>query len=251
MMRALTTFVLLLAAHGTATASPRPDFAPTIGRRIDLAARFTDDTGRVAPLASYVGGKPALLLFGYHRCPNLCGVAQLDLAQSLGQTALASDDYRVVFVSVDPGETAADAAQASAKLAQAAGTSIDLSPWRFLTGDSATLSALEASIGLTVAQSQRDLYIHPVAMAALTPDGRISGVLSGLDYAPADVEHLLADAAAGRLGTLGDRILLLCSAILGIGRYNDAALWAVRLLSVAVMSALAGLVIFAVRRRTP
>lgn len=249
-MRAVATLALLVVLHSAADAGPRPDFAPTIGGQVDFAARLTDDAGRSDTLASYAGGKPSLVLFGYHRCPNLCGTAELDLAQSLEQTGIAADGYRVVFVSVDPAETSADAAEARGKLRQAAGNAIDLSEWRFLVGDAATLSALESSVGLTVVQNERDLYVHPVAVSALTSDGRVSGVLSGLDYPPADLRRLLADAAAGRLGTLGDRILLFCSAILGIGRYNDIALWAARIVSVAAMLALAGLVIFVARRRT-
>lgn len=249
MIRGVATLALLVVLYGAADAGPRPDFAPTIGGQIDLAAHLTDETGRADTLGYYAGGKPSLLLFGYHRCPNLCGVAELDLAQALEQTGMASDAYRVVFVSVDPAETSADAAQARDKLRQAAGTAVDLTEWRFLVGDTATLSALESSIGLTVAQNERDLYVHPIAVSALTADGRISGALSGLDYAPTELRQLLADAAAGRLGTLGDRVLLFCSAILGVGRYNDIALWAARIVSVAAMVALAGLVIFAARRR--
>jgi protein SCO1/2 len=251
MRRLVAICISLVAAAAAANAEPRPDFVPAIGSQVDLGASFTDETGRAAPLATYTGGKPTLILFGYHRCPNLCGVAQLDLAEGLKRTGLESGTYRILFVSVDPEEAVVDAAAARDKLRQAGGATIDLSPWRFLVGDAAVLSALEASVGLTVAKGERDFYVHPVAISALTPDGRVSDVLSGLNYPSADLRRALVDASAGRLGTLGEHILLLCSAILGIGRYNDTALLVVRLVSIAAMLGLGGTVVFVVRRRTP
>jgi protein SCO1/2 len=248
MTRLVIALLLVLGIVTGASAATRPDFTPVIGSQLDLGLRLTDENGAAASLATYTAGKPSLILFGYHRCPNLCGVAQLDLGEALKKTGLAPGSYGVLFVSIDPQETSADAAAARAKL-HAADADLDLASWHFLVADAPTLATLEQAVGLTVTRTNRDLYVHPVAVSALTPDGRLSAVLSGLDYPSSELRQAIVAASAGKLGTLGEHILLLCSAILGIGRYTGAAFLAMRILAVCTMLALGGLVVIAARRR--
>jgi protein SCO1/2 len=141
-----------------------------------------------------------------------------------------------------------DAAADRAKL-HAADAGLDLASWHFLVADAPTLAALERAVGLTVTEASHDLYVHPVAVSALTPDGRLSAVLSGLDYPSSELRQAIVVASAGKLGTLGEHILLLCSAILGIGRYTEAAFLAMRVLAICTMLALGGLVVIAAQRR--
>src|SRR3546814_11339154 len=54
-------------------------------------------------------------------------------------------------------------------------------------------------------------YAHAAAVAVLTPDGRFSRWLFGLNPDPADLTAALAKARAGETGGLGRRLLLLCS----------------------------------------
>ena len=44
----------------------------------------------------------------------------------------------------------------------------------------------------------------------LTPDGRLSRYFYGIEYAPRDLRLALVEAAAGRIGTPVDQVLLLC-----------------------------------------
>jgi len=247
--RTLLVFTLMLLAL-PAAATPRPDFQPELGSHLDLTTPLTDEAGATAPLSADTAGKPFLVLFGYHKCPNLCGVADLDLVQTLKQTGLDAATYRVLFISVDPDETAADAAASRAKLATASGGA-DLSSWRFLVGKALDLAHLESSVGMTVSKVDRDLYVHPVAISAVTPDGKLSGVLSGLDYRASDLRAAVATASAGKLGSLGEHLLLLCSAFLGIGRYTGAAIFAMRIMGLAVMAAIAGGIFLLTRRGHP
>ena len=76
------------------------------------------------------------------------------------------------------------------------------------------ISRLEQSVGISVKELPgRDLYVHPVAVSAITPDGQLSRILWGIDYRPDDLRLALVEASEGRLGSLGDRILLLCSGL--------------------------------------
>src|SRR5581483_4799971 len=124
-------FVALCMAALPAQASTGAALQPRLGTAIDPNLAFTDATGQQQRLAALIGGKPALVLPGYHRCPGLCGVAQRDLAEALAATKLPPQSYTVLFASIDPAETPADATAARTKLADAA-PGADLASWHFL-----------------------------------------------------------------------------------------------------------------------
>jgi protein SCO1/2 len=242
---------LLLAGLAVAPAFAgepgRPSLASRIGATLDLSLLFRDSAGAEAPLAAFTAGKPALLLLGYHRCPNLCGVAQFELFEALAATGLNAENYRVLFVSIDAGETSVEAAAARQRLSEAAGAR--LANWRFLTGSTESVARLEKSVGMTVQPApDRALYVHPVAVIALAPRGRIAEVLPGLDYAPRALRLAIVAASQNRLGNFSDRVLLVCSGF-GTGHLTGAILSGVRVASAAGVALLAGAIFLMMRRR--
>jgi protein SCO1/2 len=247
MMRAILA-ALLLSAPPAANAATRPTLDPKIGSQIDLTLPFGDASGHEESLGDFTAAKPALLLLGYHRCPNLCGVAQLDLAEALKATGLPPNAYTVLFISIDPAETTGDARDARQRLAAA--SDLDLRSWRFLTGSTGSIATLEGEIGMTAVQpAEQALFIHPVAVSAITADGRLSRVLQGLDYPARDLRLAVVEASEGKLGTLGEHILLICSGFdPATGKYTSSVMVAVRIGSFAALAALAGGVLLMLRR---
>ena len=82
-----------------------------------LHERFVDDRGNAGTLADFAGGLPAIIVLGYYECPNLCGTVRQSLLRSLAAVDLdPGTRYRVLAVSIDPGETGSDAARARAAL---------------------------------------------------------------------------------------------------------------------------------------
>jgi protein SCO1 len=53
-------------------------------------------------------------------------------------------------------------------------------------------------------------YAHPTAVAVLTPDGRLARWLYGYPFKPRDIRFALVEASEGAIGTLFDRVWLLC-----------------------------------------
>jgi protein SCO1/2 len=243
--------VAILVATFPAWASSGAALEPRLGTAVDPDLAFTDATGRHDRLDRFTAGKPALVLPGYHRCLGLCGVAERDLAEALAATRLPPDSYTVLFASVDPSETPADATAARSKLADAA-PGVDLANWHFITASSPAVAAtLESALGISVQPRERGLYVHPIAVAALTADGRLSRVLSGLDYAPRDLRLALIEASQNRLGTLVEHILLFCGAFnQTAGRYTGAVMLGVRAGGIlALIVLVGGLVLLARPRR--
>ena len=106
---------LLLLMMGGAAAENSSDFAfdQRPGAVVPLDQPLRAEDGRAVTLRQVGQGRPMLLVLGYFHCPNLCGVVRDDLFSALSLSHLAAArDYELVAVSIDPAETAADAAHA-------------------------------------------------------------------------------------------------------------------------------------------
>ena len=68
----------------------------------------------------------------------------------------------------------------------------------------------------------------------LTPDGRVSRYLYGIEFAPRDLKLALVEAADGKIGTVVDQALLFCYHYdPETGKYGLAIMNLVRLAGVA------------------
>ena len=130
-MRVLLILLLSLAVCPALAAVQQPEFDPTLGRQIDMSTSLTDETGRTATLETFTAGRPALILFGYHNCPNQCGVAQQVIASALSRTGLG-DEVAPLFITLAPEEGPSDAAAAKDRLVGEAGSAA-AARWRFLS----------------------------------------------------------------------------------------------------------------------
>lgn len=248
-MRGLLAVLCLLLA-GTAFASERPTFDPKPGAQLGLDHALIDAGGRKLTLAEVLDRRPALVIFGYDRCPNLCGVTQQAVASDLGKTSLRPADYRALFISIDPEETPSDAAAARDEIRSAAGP-VGLSAWRFLTSRDGSGAALANEAGITFDRRKGiDQFVHPIAVIVLTPSGRISQVLPALTFTPRDLRLALVEASANKLGSIADHVFLLCAGFdSSKGQYTPAIWAALKVASLATLLALAATVLWQTRRR--
>lgn len=216
----MTALRLLLAAWlalHVATVFAQPplegvDFRQRLGAALPLEARFTDADGRPVRLGDYFGQRPVVLVMGYFDCPNLCGVTWRGLEESLQPLALeAGKDYAVVAVSIDPGEGPAEArSRRRAHLREwqrpdAAGG------WHFLTGAEGDIRRLAEAVGFDYRYDPAiDQYAHAAGLVVATPEGRAARYLFGVRFPATDLRLALVESSAGHIGSLADRLLLLC-----------------------------------------
>ena len=239
-MRSLLVLAVLFASN-LAVAAQRPSFDPHIGAQLNLDRVFRDASGQKGKLSEILDGRPALVIFGYDKCPNLCGVTQQAVASDLNKTGLDPANYRVLFVSIDPSETSQDAISARDAVAPSAGKT-GLLAWRFLTSVDDAGAGLAAETGITFDRRNRiDQYVHPIAVIALTPQGRVGQVLPALTFEPRDLKLALVEASAGRLGSIADHVFLLCAGFdASKGQYTSLIEAAVKVAGVATLLALGG-----------
>ncbi|MDB6001020.1 MAG: hypothetical protein JWP52_2719 [Rhizobacter sp.] len=257
------------AITGRAAQAQRLTPVQNLGDALPLHATFADTAHRPVQLGRYFNdGRPVVMVLGYYRCPNLCGTVMQGVLEALAATGLPRDAWRIVYVSVDPAETPEIAAGQGRVWAQYAEFldknkanphPLDLNP---LVGDEATTTALAHTIGFTVepdasaadphhtAANTLSRYAHPAEFFIATPQGRISQYLMGVRFDAQDLRLALVAASQGSIGTLADRLVLLCSHFdPTTGRYNGAVMAVMR--GVGIASVLI-LVLWGWRhRRTP
>jgi protein SCO1/2 len=202
--------------------------APGAAAPLDVVV--TDEGGKPQVLRALIT-KPTVLVFADYTCRTLCGPVLDFVAAALEQSGLdATGQYRLLVIGIDPKDSAADAAKMRH-------TSIPNDPaldrvTSFLTTDAKTIAALTSALGYRFKyDAADDIYVHPAAAYVLTADGHVARVLTGLGLSGVDMRLALVEASHGKIGTIRDRIRLLCSAFDPThGQYNAAVS---RLLAIA------------------
>lgn len=217
-LTALLAFValaLLVAPPARAEAPSSPvgqvDIEERLGERVPPDLPFVDSAGRPVRLGDYLSGRPIVLTLVYHRCQGLCSLLLNGLTTSLRALDWqVGREFDLVTVSIDPDEPTSLAAASRARSLEALGQPAD-ARWAFLTGPSTSIDALAASVGFRFKYIDGERqFAHAAALFVLTPDGRVSRYLYGVELPPSQLKAALFEASGGRVGTSFDRVILRC-----------------------------------------
>ena len=172
-----------------------------------------DESGRVVQLSDYFKtGHPVLLTFVYYGCPNLCNFLLNGLVTSLRRLEWTpGEKIEIITISIDPRETSDLAKKKKEAYLTSYGRPQAASGWHFLTGEDSQLKKLTREVGFGYRYDEKEKqYAHSAAVFALTPNGRISRYLYGIDFSMKDLRLSLLEASNGKIGTVVDRLLLFC-----------------------------------------
>ncbi len=174
---------------------------------------FKDELGQTVALSSFFKhGKPVILVLAYYECPNLCTFVLNGLLESLKQMDWSvSQKFDIVTVSIDPRETPALALKKKTAYLKNYGRLGADQGWHFLTGQESQIKKLADSVGYGYRwDAEQQQFAHGAALFALTPDGRISRYLYGIEYRVQDLKLALLEASNGKIGSVIERLLLFC-----------------------------------------
>jgi protein SCO1/2 len=245
-----------LGAKGGAGASTPTDVAPValeqvrveekLGAAVPLDVSFTDGQGRPYTLRqAFDGRRPVVIALVYYECPMLCGLILSGMARVMRENGLAlGQDYQAVTISFDPDERPAQAAERRRGYLQSMGRSEAGGDWPFLVGTEAASRRVSDALGFHyVKDPVSGEWAHHAAIFVITPDGKISRYLYGIEYPPKDFRLALVEAASGKVGTSFDRLLLTCYRYDPAARkYQPYAFGILRAGGLAVLLALSGLI---------
>ena len=220
-MHGCTTFIFLLITWSPVSLFAQLDSQPLIedvgveehlGETINLDLEFTNRFGEKVTLGQLIQvNRPTILAPVYYSCPGLCtlvlnGVARLvnDLEFQMGT------DYQVINISFDPTNTPDLAKEKAgnyyrtlndAKAAE--------SHWHFLTGQQENIAQFTQAIGFNYKKAN-DQYSHASVLVLVSPQGKITRYLYGVDYPGKDVRRALVEASQGKVGNTLDKMLMYC-----------------------------------------
>ncbi|MBI3017751.1 MAG: SCO family protein [Deltaproteobacteria bacterium] len=177
-----------------------------LGQSISLDLSFTNEEGQLIPLRNYFDGKrPVILTLGYYTCPNICHYLLDGFSQSVQKLSWSvGNQFEVVSVSIHPGETPQVALAKKQKMKAP-------DSWHFLVAKEDQVQKLAQEVGFHYKyDTDQKEYAHSAAIFILTPDGKISRYLYGIQFRSLDLRLSLLEASQGKIGNVVDKLLLFC-----------------------------------------
>jgi protein SCO1/2 len=216
--RRLAAILLALAVPlslmvGIGVAQPRPELGivEKLGSTLPRDLVLIDEGGNPVSLGSLLG-KPTVLTFVYYRCPGICSPLLTELSKVVDRMDMEPGiDYRILTVSFDHREGPELARGKKESYLGALKRTVDPSFWRFMTADSTTIHALTDSAGFYFKEEGND-FVHAGALIILSPEGKVTRYVNGIQYLPFDVKMALVEAGDGKVGPTIAKILKFCYA---------------------------------------
>ena len=213
--RLLMLLLLWAATAGQGRAETQPAVTPEIGiveklgQTIPLDEEFYDESGNVVQLRQVIT-KPTIVTFVYYRCPGICSPLLTELADVVEKMDLElGKDYQILTLSFDPSEKPELAASKRENYLSAIAKPVNAQGWRFFTGDSANIRRFTDATGFYFKRDGKD-WIHAGALIFLSPQGKVTRYINGIQYLPFDVKMAVVEASNGKVGPTIARILKFC-----------------------------------------
>jgi protein SCO1/2 len=184
-----------------------------LNAQVPIGATFLDQDGKTVRVSDFLGqGKPVVLALVYYECPMLCGLILGGMARGMKETGLElGKDYTALSISFDPREKAAQGFVRQKHYLQSFDKADRKEVWPFLVGQEKEIRSVTDAVGFHYKfDEETKQYAHGAAILVLTPDGRVSRYLYGIEFPPKDFRLSLVEAAGGRVGTSFDKLILTC-----------------------------------------
>lgn len=179
-----------------------------LGDTLPLDLKFVTEKNETVTLRQLIN-KPTILSFVYFDCPGLCS----PLLEGVGDVIRKSDmvlgkDYQVITFSFNFRDTPEKAKDKKKRFVErySAGNP---DGWIFLTTDSTTIYKITHATGFITKAVGFD-FIHPSAIIAVSPQGKITRYLYGITFLPMDVKLAIAEANEGKARPTIQKIMLMC-----------------------------------------
>ncbi len=215
-----------VSGYGDKAVGPANDSTPSVlkgvgveqhlNTQLPLNLTFTDDAGKVVPLSSYFGKRPAILALVYYQCPMLCSEELNGLTSALEMVKyVPGKDFDIIVVIIDPSEGTDLAAAKKRSYLKRYGHPETANGWHFMTGTQANIDALTDAVGFKYVRipgpdGKLTQFAHASAIQIVTPSGKLAQYYMGVEYSPKDLLLGLDEASSNKIGSPVDNILTYC-----------------------------------------
>lgn len=184
-----------------------------LGEYIPLDATFATSTGDSVTLGSLLEeGKPVILNPLYYECPMLCGLVIDGVLNVAGKLAWSpGEEYIIISFSIDPEEDHQLAAQYKEKYLEKLQKTGAEDGWYYLTGKKPAIDEVIKAVGFQYNEVEgTGEFAHSAAIIMLSPNGKITRYLYGIQYEEFDVRNTLFESADGKIGSTIDKLIMFC-----------------------------------------
>jgi protein SCO1/2 len=182
-----------------------------LGQNIPADADFLDEHGGSVNLRDAID-RPTIIAPVYLSCMHECPLLLNGLAEVLGKVELVTPgrDFKVITLSFDDRDTPAIALDKKRNYLKAIGKPFPAQEWTFLTGDAVSIKKFTDAIGFKFQRDSEHDFSHPITVVVIARGGKIVRYLEGTSFLPFDITMAVNEAAAGRVGSPGRRMLMYC-----------------------------------------
>jgi len=184
-----------------------------LGNQLDLGLTFTDQFGHTVPLGSFFRkDRPVLMAMVYYDCPSLCNYHLNGLVEAMKALKwTAGNEFDVVAVSMNSREESPLAMAKLENYLQAYGRPDSRTGWHFLVGTEANVKALADQFGFRFQwMPDKQQFAHAAVTYVVTPEGKISRYLHGIQPDPTTLRMSLLEASNGKIGSVIEQVLMFC-----------------------------------------
>jgi protein SCO1/2 len=185
-----------------------------LNEKIPSDIEFKDEKGKTVKIGDYLGKRPIILALVYYECPMLCSEVLNGLTGSIkGLNFNVGKEFDVLAISFDAREydktdLANNKKESYIKRYAREGSE---NGWHFLTGTQDSIDKITQAVGFGYQwDEQTQQFAHAGAIMVITPEGKLSKYLYGIDYAPKDIKFAIMESAENRIGNPVDQMMLYC-----------------------------------------
>lgn len=185
------------------------------GVQVPLDIMLTDQDGKQIRLGDYFANnsQPVILTLGYYGCPMLCSLVLNGMLDALKNLSFKlGEEYQIISVSIDEREQPELAKKKQLAYLQALGASAEQEKsWNFHVASADQSKKLANALGFNFYFDKRnDQFAHGAGFFVLSPTGVLSRTLFGISFTASDIKLALSEAAAGKIGSFLERVILSC-----------------------------------------
>lgn len=155
--------------------------------------------------------KPTVINFVYYRCPGICSPLMEGLANVMEASDLVPGvDYQVLTISFDPRETIDLGIRKKANYLNLVTKKEEISKgWKFFVSDSASIAKGTNAVGFKYKRQGND-FTHTASVMVVSPEGKITRYLNGINYLPFDFKMAIIESSKGMSAPTINKIMQFC-----------------------------------------
>jgi protein SCO1/2 len=181
--------------------------------KLPLDLEFRDEDGNWVEFGSFFdGARPVILTLNYYKCPMLCGLMLNGVVDGLAEMSWTPGaEFEIVTISINPLETPELARAKKQNYLKRLERPAAARGWHFMTGRELEINRLAETLGFSYTYDPvSQEYAHAATIFIITPDGRVSRYLYGIEYPAKRLKLALLEAAEGTIGSTLDQLILYC-----------------------------------------